>query len=43
MLKAILISVHGVRSKKETYKKDIQRVEDVAFELVPTEEACECR
>ncbi len=43
LLKAILVSIHGVRSKNGKYQKGVKNVGDVAFGLIPSEEAYECR
>ncbi len=43
MLKAILVSIHGVRSKNGDTQKNIRKVADVAFGLIPSEESYECR
>ena len=40
MLKSILLSIHGVRSKQE--KSVIKNVADVAFGLIPKEDSYEC-
>ncbi len=42
MLKAILVSIHGVRSKKGD-SQNIRNVADVAFGLIPSEEDYEFR
>ena len=42
MLKAILVSLHGVRGKKEKYQQS-KNVSDVEFGLIPNEEIYECR
>ena len=42
MLKAVLVSLHGVRGKKEKYPPS-RNISDVEFGLIPTEENYECR
>ena len=42
MLKAVLVSIHGVRGKKEK-QPHIKNVSDVEFGLVPSEDIYECR
>ena len=41
MLKTILVSIHGVRSKTE--KVIVKDVADIAFGLIPREDVYECR
>ena len=43
MLKSILVSIHGVRDKKENKEYETKTASDVAFGLIPVEEAYECR
>ena len=43
MLKSILVSIHGVRDKKERKDYGTKTASDVAFGLIPVEDACECR
>ena len=37
MLKAVLVSIHGVRGKKDDQKNNMKTVGDVAFGLIPSE------
>ena len=43
MLKSILVSIHGVRDKKERKDYGTKTASDVAFGLIPVEDAYECR
>ncbi len=37
LLKSILVSIHGVRGKKEKCYDNVKHVSGVAFGLIPTE------
>ncbi len=43
MLKAIVVSIHGVRGKREKVSGNVKGVHDVSFKLIPSEDAYECR
>ena len=43
MLKAVLLSIHGIRGKKDDQTKSMKTAGDVAFGLIPSEDSYECR
>ena len=43
LLKSILVSIHGVRDKKERKDYGTKTASDVAFGLIPVADAYECR
>ena len=43
MLKAVLLSIHGIRGKKDEQTKSMKTAGVVAFGLIPSEDSYKCR